>query len=1129
MNNDQKLSTVFSLVMVLATVTLGWISFSDRIGPRVADSRTWSPVPTAEQDVVARLWEDPLQAVQMELSQHEKKADAVSLFGKSERPDEAHATSALAAKIEKIAVQKKITLLVIPIPDTPFPDDLEVRLRLRYAVQLALAEEDYTPEKRNHIGYFKFPAESRAAYIPYESFEARAASTSDHQDPAAFVLWLPESLLTDDPLLTLSKLCQSLCPEPLATDKLSGLFVIGPRASDTLKQMISSAEKTPDDLAGKPAGATALLAPLRGKLAIFSPQATTPDPILNLAHKDKWEDAREDFSEKLYKKLEPDDRRTEKPWRYFYNFVATDDQLTDVLAVELALRGLDLTENDKILVMAETDTSYGRSLPAALEASLESYRRAGIGYYKTGITSSTTPELLSHYVKIMTSPPPMNPGAALRIYRYLRGLDQQKGQDTNVNSPARPNTKSPEDLLSEALRKRGSMALGESQLDYAERLAENIKRSPDLGNIKAVGVLGTDIYDKLILLRSLRPKFPGAIFFTTDLDARMWHPDHLSFTRNMVVASAYDIDLEHLSYRSNGLADPLSAATLAPFRDGYQVAVFRACRAALRKARGDDSVVDPPPKPRVFEIGKNGPVPLTEARQPHHGPFAAAVIKAVDQRWPRFASQQIIGFWWLAGALALALVSWAARERLKYKTGSDNPSDIARAFGSKSTACAAVSAILLGAFWFLAQSWAQLPGGEPWAWSDGVSIWPTEWLRLVIVCSVVTTLAWAWRHFTKSRDGLIRDYFEGESLETRWDGWKRWDGLRNKWPSRSKKQAQDRVSASKVFQIYLSKAQWECRAARVAVATLSYACAIVGLIYIIDGQFPDLPHIRGEVARWMDLRISIVSALAVIALLYYVLDAVWLSAYLFKGICGPVTKWPDALIRQMNERFRVNEEDLSGYLDVKFAAEKSSEVGKLVFFPFVVQFLWILSRNSYFDHWSWPPTLISVFVCNMLLACAAWSVLRRAAKTIRSEALVRLERALDQARRESNGVGELVFSQPTGGTMKPSGGVPLSENMGESETNAANAEQGASNPQNDVEKSSKTAVMSTDSRPTLPNEHLSKKERYHDLLILQRLIKRESRGAYAQFFQDPALIAMVLPTGVCGILIVLFRALFGTG
>lgn len=1124
MNNDQKLSTVFSLVMVLATVTLGWISFSDRIGPRVADSRTWSHVPTAEQDVVARLWEDPLQAVQTELSGHQKKTDAVFAPEKSERPDDAHATSALAAKIEEMAAQKKVTLLIIPIPDTPFPDDLEVRLRLRYAVQLALAEEEYTPEKRNHIGYFKFPARNRVAYIPYESFEARAASVSGHHYPTTFVLWLPESLLADDPLRTLSTLCRSLCPEPLATDKLTGLFVIGPRASDTLKQMISSAEKSPEDFTPT----VNPLAPLRGKLAIFSPQATTPDPILNLAHKNKWEDAREDFSDKLYKKLEPDDRRTEKSWRYFYNFVATDDQLTDVLAVELALRGLDLrTENDKILVMAETDTSYGRSLPAALETSLESYRRAGIGYYKTGITSSTTPELLSQYVNIMNPPQPMNPGAALRIYRYLRGLDQQKGQDTNVSSPARTNAKSPEDLLSEALRKRGSMALGESQLDYAERLAENIKRSPDLGNIKAVGVLGADIYDKLILLRSLRPKFPGAIFFTTDLDARMWHPDHLSFTRNMVVASAYDINLGHHTRRANGLVDLLSAATLAPFRDGYQVAVFRACRAALRKARGDDGAIDPPPRPRVFEIGKNGPVLLTEASEPTHGPFATAVIKAVDQRWPRFSSQQIIGIWWLAGAFVLALVSWAARERLKYKTGSESPSEIARAFGIKGTVCATVSAILLSAFWSLAQSWAQLPGGEPWAWSDGVSIWPTEWLRLVIVCSVVTALVWAWRHFATSRGGLIRDYFEGERLETTWDGWKRWEGVRNKWPSRFKKQAQARVSATEVFQIYLSKAQWECRAARVAVATLSYACAIVGLIYIIDGQFPDLPHIRGEVARWMDLRISIVSALAVMALLFYVLDAVWLSAYLFKGICGPVTKWPDALITQSQERFKVSEDDLSGYLDVKFAAEKSSEVGKLVFFPFVVQFLWILSRNSYFDHWSWPPTLVAVFVCNMLLACAAWAVLRRAAKTIRSEALGRLERALDQARRENEGAGELDSSHSTGGITKSSGRIPPSEDINESKTNLTKAEQGGSNSQTEATKQSEAAVMSADYRALVPEGQIGKKERYHDLLILQRLIKRESRGAYAQFFQDPALIAMVLPTGVCGILIVLFRALFG--
>ena len=52
------------------------------------------------------------------------------------------------------------------------------------------------------------------------------------------------------------------------------------------------------------------------------------------------------------------------------------------------------------------------------------------------------------------------------------------------------------------------------------------------------------------------------------------------------------------------------------------------------------------------------------------------------------------------------------------------------------------------------------------------------------------------------------------------------------------------------------------------------------------------------------------------------------------------------------------------------------------------------------------------------------------------------------------------------------------------------------------------------------------KHRHDGLLKMQKQIEEERRGAYAKFFQDPALAAMLLPSGIFGILTVLFRALF---
>jgi len=82
-------------------------------------------------------------------------------------------------------------------------------------------------------------------------------------------------------------------------------------------------------------------------------------------------------------------------------------------------------------------------------------------------------------------------------------------------------------------------------------------------SLKAIGILGTDVYDKLLLLQALRKKFPGIIFFTTDLDARLLHPEEIKWTRNLVIASGFGLQLH-----------PKIQKGIPPFRDTYQTTIF---------------------------------------------------------------------------------------------------------------------------------------------------------------------------------------------------------------------------------------------------------------------------------------------------------------------------------------------------------------------------------------------------------------------------------------------------------------------------------------------------------------------------------------------------------------------------
>lgn len=1105
-DKDSRPLPVFPVIMVVTMAALGWMSLSDKGTQRVADPRNASSVASAEQTVVARLWEDPLQAIQAQIATLEKKGTTfLRIF------DENHNARAVSEEVRKMAVGREgVCLLVVPIPDTPFPNDLETRLRMRYSIQMALAEESYAPDDRDHLGYFKFSATpifehngepSASPYIPYEWFVSRSLA-QERKKIAVLVLWLPETFLNGrdrTPLSLLAKLGGDLCAglDGKEGDQLAGLFMIGPRSSDTLKKMV--AEHGKPGPAGK--ADEQALALLRNKLSIFSPQATTPDWLIGLEPQREWKKAREDLAVKLQRVFEPVGKPSD--WRYFHNFIAPDDQLTDLLVVELGLRGFNFSPGttDKILVLAEADTSYGRSLPVALQASINSHRESNIDAGENGAPPTGSGTSLT--IKSLNGRDASD--SPLRIYHYLRGLDQQKGQEGISKEPQRANAKTPEELLSAVLTREGHMALGESQLDYAERLAIDIKEGPDAKSIKAIAVLGTDIYDKLILLRSLRPKFPGAIVFTTDLDARLWHPDHLSFTRNMVVASAYGINTDQVAPGRIGQSDNLSSATIAPFRDVYQHAIFRACRAALQKAVSPGPIASIP-SPRLFEIGENGPITLSPGGR---GLAFSTVLSrgmGVLKLWMMEHRFLFISIFVLSVLSLIKIV-------LNYKKYSIHFVNrgvlITVATGGLGVVAAGYVARFLGS----------LPGGEPWAWNQGVSVWPTELLRLVICLGVITFLFWAQKSFTSSLKHLEKNYSFGDKAASTA---RPLQGIFQPWPEKGAEPTSSMIEATAVFASYLNGASVKKRAGRVlCVAGLYFALT---LAVAWSGLYT--PHIRGGgYARTIDTVMFAASTFLFVVVLFYVLDAVYLLAQLLRGISGPATLWPPRLVERIEQRYRIGGCDVSGYLDVKFAAETSRKIGRLLFFPFAFQLVFILERNRFFDNWTWPPPLIGIFVCNILISVGAWLILRGAARKIREEALERLELALDGL--------EMTSSDPVPSHSSIGSTIAFGANLKSASTFPTEAEEFTTGNAQRSEKMEKEKPVTNPeimevsvSNKTLEAASSRLPTKRYAFSIVKRLIERERGGAYAPFFQDPAVVATFLPSGVFAILFVLLRTLF---
>ena len=246
------------------------------------------------------------------------------------------------------------------------------------------------------------------------------------------------------------------------------------------------------------------------------------------------------------------------------------------------------------MLITELDTLYGRSFPSA-------FIQAASGHDPHNKPAD------SRHGDTQTG----NGGDDLQwIHRfsYLRGLDGQvpaKMRSGTASAPTQGATSSGQQ--GQQLKSKIKRAASTPRFDYLRRLAYRVERLDRelrkhyCGSIKAIGVLGSDVYDKLLILQALRERFPNTLFFTADMDARYMHPAEFNWTRNLIVGSSHGLEPD-LAFGDN----------IPPFRDSYQTSRFLATLLALSNARKSKQEIECMLVPRVYEIGRTAAKELTD-------------------------------------------------------------------------------------------------------------------------------------------------------------------------------------------------------------------------------------------------------------------------------------------------------------------------------------------------------------------------------------------------------------------------------------------------------------------------------------------------------------------------------------
>jgi hypothetical protein len=555
-------SILVLLAAAASAVYVGW-----RGVPLVSIRPTEPPFEISQtkgaQDIEARLWQDPFAAVERWIEdRQDQKLD----------PDAGHSFE----DVSKHWRPKPTLFIGVDLPGDPYPEAVETRRRLRYAVLSALHVAKYVPGDERHIGYLstegpklgetekpetllslRFPVARPAGSdppaegvfkvlktaaspreksvvqsdpplrVPFERYEYEAANA----EKRAVVLWLDEKALADGqkPIANLALL---LCRLKLS-DKGNFAF-IGPQDSNVLQLMVrevlnSSITSRPLDKCPEQPAAKSL----PDDLPLYNFAASAEDEIV-LQHSNAGAiDVKALFRRAHIR---------------YYRTISSDRDLAEVLAKELVGRGIDLCiarharhgdelaglrcknrpHGDHVVLLSEWDTVYGRYLPESVSAAfaadqpsrggcrLEPSRWIFEASYARGLDG-----------RLPSRGPAKREVSADRDGVQTNGEEQTRvgGQTRDEESSATPETAS-----------RFEGAEGQSQFDYLRRLTDALRECDDelrregKGRIAAIGILGSDVYDKLLLLQALGPEFPEAIFFTTDLDALLLPQKKLRYT-----------------------------------------------------------------------------------------------------------------------------------------------------------------------------------------------------------------------------------------------------------------------------------------------------------------------------------------------------------------------------------------------------------------------------------------------------------------------------------------------------------------------------------------------------------------------------------------------------------------------
>jgi len=994
---DLPWATLLPLMAVLAGVVAQYKPLvSER--PSVPSEKTAPMI--AAQDVDARLWQDPIGVAQKQKSLLNQQAAGPA----KEASAKLHDISALTALLDQdvkafsnivipLIAPVPVLLLAVMLDAGPYSEQAESRLRARQAVLEGLSESGFMPIDGEHIGFVTDtwpPPEANvpslpvkeALLLPWEECEAidDRETVYPRDTKRVVVVWLPAANFNVNPLRCLARLIDRLAPGDIR-DKID-VRLIGPANSTGLQTMVK--EACWNQLTPLEDGASVAMKRALDGVKIISPRATASD--LTLVSGGVSDHCAEKSVETTSASLSPTPTQPPKSVKtileefitrgdrgglHFVRTIAPDDWILNKLIEELARRriaavpqvdqnGRPTSKPAHMVILSEWDTLYGRSLGTTFAAKASEQKANDISEHSEAGR------------------------ARIDVYHYLRGIDGRLPGDSSKENQVEQKTQLGQNTVAiEATE-------GLNQSDYLRRLARKMKadntrwqREDGLG-IRAIGLLGSDIYDKLMILRALRPQFPDAVFFTNNYDAHFERRDDWDATHNLVIASPFGSTVPDIY---------IEQRHIPPFRDNNQTSMYIGTLVATgRMTELEAEYLSW--QPRIFEISRRGAYDLN--------PYLYRWRPGDPQKVfdSRYGESEKTNMWfrdWLFApgviwrliiiALAvLAMAAWISMSiaRRTLPGGGTSLERLRRALVSTVfwLVCGGPLIILLVAL--VAQYWAP---EEPLVFFSGISIWPTEMVRLIAFVLAIFFMFKASFDLRANAKTIEAEFSFGPLPLTafRWRdlgiGFEHWQ---MKQPSGT-----SLFSAEEAWHTYLCRNKFWPRFIRIGILFALYSIFILAILHLFP-QPP--PPARGDLAFSIDKIVFYLAGAGLLLLSFYVVDAIQLNSNFIRMFGREVTNWGRRVVDRSHRSPPLDEEELSAYHEIFFVARRTQAVAPLIWYPLLVLTLLVVARSSFFDNWTWPASLVLIWAVTAAWALGSAILLRRAAEQLRETALNDLRR-----------------------------------------------------------------------------------------------------------------------------------------